>query len=53
LLNCKIEDLPINSQESFRAGKSLNKYYYSKLNKNTIGKKQFLFTRCDSGSKHE
>ena len=45
LLNWKIEELPINSQESFKVGKSLNKYYFSKLNKQTVGRKQFLFTK--------
>lgn len=52
LLNVKIEDPSDASKNTFR-GKSLNKYYFTTLNKNTWGKKQFLFTntKYDSSAK--
>lgn len=47
LMNWKIEDSSSGSKGSFKAGHSLNKYYFTVLQKNTYGKKQFLFTKYD------
>ena len=47
LLNIKTEDDAGNTKDNYKLAKSLNKYYFTLLNKRTVGKKQFLFTRAD------
>lgn len=55
LFNLRNLDSPSfqSNESTFKPEKSLNKYFFNILNKKTVGKKQFLFTKYDSTIKSE